>query len=155
MEVVRIEVDGKVYVEESPARVAHQASAAARVIPGAAKVEATALDYCLDVWVRWQRRDDTRLGWRGKSAMLESDYTEDEEIDSEALYSNMDTKVAEAVEAMMRDLPRYQDLAIRRRCNIARVWNWNPLTFADVLKEAEMALEGLLRKNIATRSFFI
>ena len=121
----------------------------------AAKVETKALDYCLDVWLCWQRQDDTRLGWRGKSAMLESDYTEDEEVDSAAVYSDMDTRVAEAVEAVMRGLPRYLDWAIRRRCNIATVWRFPSLDFAAVLPEAEYELEKLLRKNIATRSFFV
>lgn len=155
MEVARIEVDGKVYVEEKPtAQFARCGSASARAIPVAARVEMRALDYCLDVWLRWQRQDDTRLGWRGKSAMLESDYTEDEEVDSEAVYGDMDTRVAEAVEAVMRGLPRYLDWAIRRRCNIATVWRFPSLVFGDVLEEAEGALEVLLRKNIATRSFF-
>lgn len=147
---MRIEVDGETYLEEQSAAPV----SAPRGIVIAAKVEVTALDYCLDVWGRWQRRDDTRLGWRGKSAMLESDYTEDEEIDSEALYTSMDNQVAEAVEAMMRGLPRYLDWAIRRRCNIATVWRFPSLDFGDVLGEAENALEMLLRKNIATRSFF-
>jgi|SRR5471030_370345 len=154
--VMRIEVDGKVYVEDTRrTKDVHAAPVGPRVIPGARREEVSALDYCLGVWVRWQRRDDSRLGWRGKSTMLESDYTEDEEIDSEALYSSMDTQVAEAVEAMMRGLPRYLDWAIRRRCNIATVWRFPSLVFADVLTEAETALEVLLRKNIATRGFFV
>lgn len=156
MEVARIEVDGKVYVEEKPnAPFARSASVSARVIPVAARIETKALDYCLDVWLRWQRQDDTRLGWRAKSAMLESDYTEDAEADSDAVYSDMDTRVAEAVEAVMRGLPRYLDWAIRRRCNIATVWRFPSLDFVTVLPEAESALESLLRKNIATRSFFV
>jgi hypothetical protein len=156
MEVARIEVDGKVYVEEkSIAQFARCASAAARAIPVAARVETKALDYCLDVWLRWQRQDDTRLGWRGKSAMLESDYTEDEDIDSAAVYSDMDTRVAEAVEAVMRGLPRYLDWAIRRRCSVATVWRFPSIDFVTVLPEAEAALENLLRKNIATRSLFV
>lgn len=155
MEVARIEVGGKVYVEETrKAQFAHCAPAAARVIPVAARTETKALDYCLDVWLRWQRQDDTRLGWRGKSAMLESDYTDDAEADSEAVYGDMDTRVAEAVEAVMRGLPRYLDWAIRRRCHIATVWRFPSLDFCCVLLEAEAALEALLRKNIATRSFF-
>ena len=154
MEVARIEVDGKVYVEESQRAQPRYASTVARVIPIAARIETTALYYCLDVWMRWQQQDDTRLGWRGKSAMLESDYTDDSEADSDVVYSDMDTRVAEAVEAAMRGLPRYLDWAIRRRCNIATVWRFPSLVFADVLEDAECALEALLRKNIATRSLF-
>lgn len=145
-----------VYVGARPAiQLAQNALAVPRDIPVAARVETKALDYCLDVWTRWQHQDDTRLGWSGKSAMLESDYTEDEEVDSQAVYSGADLRVAEAVEAMMRGLPRYLDWAIRRRCNIATVWRFPSLDFTDVLGEAENALELLLRKNIATRSFFV
>ncbi|WP_431477802.1 hypothetical protein [Massilia eburnea] len=112
------------------------------------------MDYCLDVWTRWQRRDDTRIGWRGRSAMLQSDYADDVEGDSDELYEDMDTRVAEGVEAMMQSLPRHLDWAIRRRCNIATVWRFPSLDFTNVLGEAEQALEALLRKNIATRIFF-
>jgi hypothetical protein len=98
----------------------------------------------------WQRRDDLRLGWRGRCAIIEGE----DEADSDALYSHMDDRVAEAVEAMMSSLPRHFDWAIRQRCRLATVWRFPSLVFADVLPEAEQALAKLLRKNLATRSFF-
>ncbi|WP_028100480.1 hypothetical protein [Pseudoduganella violaceinigra] len=140
-------------VEES-VPVVRSAARRANAIPVAARVETKALDYCLDVWMRWQRRDDTRLGWRGRSAILQSDYAEDVEGDSDELYEVMETRVAEGVEAMMQSLPRHLDWAIRRRCNIATVWRFPSLDFTDVVGEAERALEILLRKNIATRIYF-
>jgi hypothetical protein len=157
-------VDGVVFVEESSLGragivdiVAPAVRCAANVgnaFQVAEQVETKALDYCLDVWMRWQRRDDTRLGWRGRSAMLQSDYDDDVERDSDELYEDMDTRVAEAVEAMMASLPRHLDWAIRRRCNIATVWRFPSLDFTEVLGEAEGALEAFLRKNVATRVFF-
>ncbi|WP_156398049.1 hypothetical protein [Duganella sp. Root336D2] len=151
---IEIEVNGVVYMEEAGPMTTRRVNASDIVVPVAARIETKALDYCLDVWMRWQRRDDTRLGWRGRSAMLQSDYDDDVEGDSEELYEDMDTRVAEAVEAMMVSLPRHLDWAIRRRCNIATVWRFPSLDFTNVLGEAEGALETLLRKNVATRVFF-
>jgi hypothetical protein len=157
-------VDGVVFVEESSLGrvdawkgalpVMRGAQSAGMAIPVAPRIETKALDYCLDVWMRWQRRDDTKLGWRGRSAMLQNDYADDIEGDSDELYEDMDTRVAEGVEAMMQSLPRHLDWAIRRRCNIATVWRFPSLDFTEVVGEAEQALEVLLRKNIATRIYF-
>jgi len=147
--VAKIEVDGVVFVEER--RVAAVATAPAmRVIPVAEKQEVGPLDYCLGLWADWQRRDDLRLGFRGRCAIIESE----NEADSDALYGNMDDRVAEAVDAMMVSLPRHLDWAIRQRCRLATVWRFPSLVFADVLPEAEAALTVLLRKNLATRVFF-
>jgi hypothetical protein len=157
-------VDGVVFVEESSlgradivkagASAVRNTATAVNAIPVAERVETKALDYCLDAWMRWQRRDDTRLGWRGRSAMLQSDYAEDIEGDSDELYEDMDVRIAEGVEAMMQSLPRHLNWAIHRRCNIATVWRFPSLDFTVVLGEAEQALENLLRKNIATRIYF-
>lgn len=147
--LAKIEVDGVIYVEEQSAVVCARRSAV-RVIPVAEKRDVSPLEYCLDVWVQWQSRDDLRLGWRSRCAIIE---TEDE-ADSEALYSGADTRVAEAVEAMISSLPRHLDWAIRQRCRLATVWRFPSLVFTDVLEEAEAALAALLRKNLATRSFF-
>ena len=111
----------------------------------------TGLDLCLDVWLQWQRRNDSSLGWRGRSAMLEGECT----ADSEQLYDNMDNNAALAVEAMMTGLPRCLDWAIRKRCGIATVWRFPSLVFADVLLEAEAELTKKLKNNIATRNYFI
>ncbi len=153
---MKIELDGIVFMEEVSGAEGQGAQlAATRVIPVAAKREVKALDYCLDLWLRWQRQDDSRLGWRGKCAMIESDYDEDEDGDVEALYSGIDVRIAEAVEAMMRGLPRHLDWALRQRCGVATVWNFPSLIFEDVLGDAEQALEVLLRKNVATRTLFV
>jgi hypothetical protein len=153
---MNIELNGMVFMEEIAAAAAHGTPVPVRqAIPVAEKREVTALDYCLDVWIQWQRRDDTRLGWRGKCALVESDYDDEFAGESDALYSALDTSVAEAVEAVMKSLPRHLDWAIRQRCRIATVWRFPSLVFADVLSEAEDALAALLRKNIATRCFFV
>jgi len=155
MKAAMIEVGGVLFVEEAPRSKVRVPAPAVRVIPVAEKRHVEPLDYCLDVWLQWQRRDDTRLGWRAKSALVESDYDDEFAGDPDALYSAMDTSVAEAVEAMMKSLPRHLDWAIRQRCRIATVWRFPSLVFGDVLPEAETALAELLRKNIATRGFFV
>lgn len=108
------------------------------------------LDLCLDLWMQWQRRDDTSLGWRGRSAMMASECC----ASSEQLYDDMDNAAAQAVEAMMSGLPRHLDWAIRKRCGIATVWRFPEMTFGDALVEAEAELEKKLKNNIATRNFF-
>ncbi len=108
------------------------------------------MDLCLDLWMQWQCRDDTSLGWRGRSAMMASECC----ASSEQLYDDMDNAVAQAVEAMMSGLPRHLDWAIRKRCGIATVWRFPEMTFGDALVEAEAALEKKLKNNIATRNFF-
>ena len=112
--------------------------------------EQSPLDVCLSIWVQWQRRADLGIGWRGKSAMLESDGS----ADSHQLYDNMDNNTAQAVDAMICSLPRHLDWVIRRRCGITTAWRFPSLVFADMLPLAEQELEKKLRKNIATRFFF-
>lgn len=110
----------------------------------------TPLDVCLDIWVRWQNRDDLSLGWRGRSVALDSDAC----ADSEQLYDRMDNETAKAMETMIGDLKLHEAWAIKRRCGLATVWNFPRLIFADVLAQAELALEKKMQINIATRNYF-
>lgn len=108
------------------------------------------LEMCLAIWLQWQRRDDTCIGWHRRSAMLEGDA----HADSQQLYDSMDNNAALAVEAMVCSLPAHLVWAIRRRCGLTTVWRFPSLVFADVLVQAEMELEKKLKNNIATRTFF-
>lgn len=115
------------------------------------RLHETPLDVCLAIWLQWQRRDDTCIGWRGRSALLESDAC----ANSQQLYDSMDNNTALAVEAMICDLRPVQLIwAIRRRCGLANVWRFPSLVFADALEQAETALEKKLKTNVATRTFF-
>lgn len=109
------------------------------------------LEVCLAIWLEWQRRDDTSIGWRGRSAMLEGDA----QADLQQLCDGIDNNTAQAVEAMICDLrPVHLIWAIRRRCGLANVWRFPSLIFADALEQAEMELEKKLKNNVATRTFF-
>jgi len=110
----------------------------------------TPLDKCLDVWVCWQRRNDTGIGWRGQSALLASEAS----ASSDQLYDRMDNQTAEAVEAMINSLPQHLGWAIRKRCSIVTLWKFPRLVFVDVLVLAEHELEKKLRNNIATGIYF-
>jgi hypothetical protein len=112
--------------------------------------EASPLEICLDLWLQWQRRDDTCVGWRGQSAILVSDGY----VDPQQVYDNMDNNTAKAVDAMVSSLPTHLVWAIRRRCGLATVWRFPSLIFADELDKAEKELEKKLKNNIATRTFF-
>lgn len=108
------------------------------------------LEICLAIWLEWQRRDDTSIGWRGRSAMLVGDGC----ASSQQLYDSMDNDTAQAVDAMVSSLPTHLVWAIRRRCGLSTVWRFPSLIFADELIKAEIELEKKLKNNIATRTFF-
>jgi hypothetical protein len=119
-------------------------------------VEQSPLDVLLELWVRWQQRDDHGLGWRGRCAIIEggSDECSDDEIDSTQLYDRMDDAAGKAVDVMICDLKVQHNWAIKKRCHIASAWRFPSLVFADVLAEAEDALIAKLKKNVATRNYF-
>jgi hypothetical protein len=110
----------------------------------------TPLQKCLDLWLRWLHRGDSGIGWRGRSAMLESDAS----ASSEQLYDRMDNHAGEAVDAMIDSLPTHQGWAIRKRCGLVTLWRFPLLVYADVLAQAEAELEKKLKINIATRNYF-
>lgn len=123
----------------------------ARKIEISERQKESPLEVCLAIWLQWQRRDDTSIGWRGRSALLEGDA----HADSQQLYDSMDNNAALAIEAMISDLrPAHLIWAIRRRCGLANVWRFPSLVFADALEQAETELEKKLKNNIATRTFF-
>ena len=61
----------------------------------------------------------------------------------------------EAVDTMINDLPRVQWWAIRKAYGIATVWRFPDHSFADALSSAEATLLPKLKKNLATRRYFI
>lgn len=123
----------------------------ARKIEVSERQKESPLELCLAIWLQWQRRDDTCIGWHRRSAMLEGDA----HADSQQLYDNLDNNAALAVDTMISDLRPVQLIwAIRRRCGLASVWRFPSLVFADVLVDAELELEKKLKNNIATRTFF-
>ncbi|MFZ6690244.1 hypothetical protein [Undibacterium sp. SXout20W] len=113
-------------------------------------VQETPLDFCLDLWVRFCRRDDSSLGWRGRSALLESDAY----ADPDQLYERREMQAAEAMDAMIGSLKTHHGWAIRKRCGQAMLWRFPQLIFADVLAEAENILTEQMKKNLATRNYF-
>ncbi|WDZ97966.1 hypothetical protein Herbaro_09350 [Herbaspirillum sp. WKF16] len=102
------------------------------------------VEYCLDVWADWMRRDDRDLGIKGPRGESDGD-------PAEARHFN---DIAEATDAMMQSLvPRHQ-WAIKKKFGLARVWHFPNADFPTSFAEAVAALEPLLRKNLATRMQF-
>lgn len=62
---------------------------------------------------------------------------------------------AEAVDAMIDDLPRIQWWALRRAHGIASVWRFQEAQFPEALIEAEKRLTPKLLRNTATRRYFV
>ena len=112
----------------------------------------TPLDKLLDLWVRFQRRDDNRGngGFRGRDSMLQSDGLRD----SEQLCDAIDEEVAEGVDACISSLTAQHSWAIKKRCNIASVWRFPSIDYESTLNKAESELTTKLKKNIATSNYF-
>lgn len=61
---------------------------------------------------------------------------------------------AEAVEAMINDLPRVHWWAVRKAKGIATVWRFPDRSLPDALEEAEQILTPKMRNHLATRRYF-
>jgi len=102
------------------------------------------MEYCLDVWAAWMRKDDRDLGVQSMRGEGEGD----------AALARQDNAIAEATDAMMQSLvPRHQ-WAIKKKFGLARVWSFPGADLAQSYVDALAALEPLLRKNLATRMQF-
>jgi len=113
-------------------------------------VKQTPLDFLLDLWVQFQRRPDTNLGFKRRDSILQSEAA----ADFEQLVDRSDELVADGVEACIASLKAQHSWAIKRRCGIASVWRFSQLDFEKTLKEAEQELEIKLRKNSVTANYF-
>lgn len=113
-------------------------------------IQFTPLDKCLKLWLRWQSRNDSGLDWRGRSVVLESEAA----ASSEQLYDRMDSRTAEAMDAMIGDLKPQHNWAIKKRCGLATIWRFPQLVFADELEAAEAELVAKMKKNLATYNYF-
>lgn len=111
----------------------------------------TPLDQCLETWIDSYRHADLDIGCGSSSKFLSGDAPPS----SDHLYSNMDSNVAKAVDAEVSSLPMHMRWAIQKCCGITTVWNFPSLVFESVVVDAKRELENKLKKNLATRIFFV
>jgi hypothetical protein len=111
----------------------------------------TPLDQCLETWIDSYRHADLDVGCGSSSRHLNSDAPPC----SDHLYSNMDNNVAKAVDAEVSSLPMHMRWAIQKCCGITNVWRFQSLDFEKVVVDAKQELENKLKKNLATRIFFV
>lgn len=123
----------------------------ARVIPVYDNRPTSPLDICLEAWIDSHRHADLDIGLGSSSKFLVSDAPPC----SDHLYSRMDTKVADAVGVEVSCLPVHMRWAIQKCCGITTVWNFPSLIFENVVVDAKRELENKLKKNIATRIYFV
>lgn len=102
------------------------------------------VEYCLDVWADWMRRDDRDLGIKGARG----------ESDGDAAHARRENEIAEATDAMMKSLVMRHKWAIWKKFGLSRVWHFPNEDLAESFTDAVAALEPLLRKNLATRNCF-
>lgn len=93
----------------------------------------------LKTWARWMRLDDKQ------HPSGEAHPQDVKEFMS----------CGEAVDVMISDLPRIQWWALRRAHGLATVWRFPEVEFAQALEDAEEKLTPRLRKNVATRRYFV
>ena len=98
----------------------------------------TPYDVCLGIWAEWMRLADHQHP---------SGYGHPQDI-KEFMAT------AEAVNAMIDDLPRFQWWAIRKVRGICSVWSFPNVSIEDALRQAEERLTPKMRANVATRRYF-
>lgn len=116
----------------------------ARPVEAANDRQRDGVEYCLDVWAEWMRRDDRDLGMQSVKGDGEGD----------AAQARRDNEIAEATDAMMQSLGRLHQWSIKKKFGLARVWKYPHADLAQTFAAAVVELEPLLRKNLATRMLF-
>jgi hypothetical protein len=102
-------------------------------------------------WVDYMQVDDRDLGSRGMKLVGESK----RDIDVHEAQRLDDIRIGEAVNAMVDSLTALQRWAIYKSQRMASVWRFNNANYETALTNARDALEEKLRKNIATRIYFL
>lgn len=102
-------------------------------------------------WADYMRTDDRDLGVGGMK--LASDAEPDVNVHDAQRAADM--KMGEAVNAMVDSLTVMQRAAIYRSQGIATAWRFASLNYESVLLQAREDLEEKLKKNLATRIYFL
>jgi hypothetical protein len=102
-------------------------------------------------WVDYMRTDDRDLGVGGMK--LASDAEPDVNVHDAQRAADM--KMGEAVNAMVDSLTVLQRAAIYRSQGMATAWRFVSSNYEGVLLQAREDLEEKLKKNLATRIYFL
>ena len=102
-------------------------------------------------WADFMRTDDRDLGVGGMK--LASDAEPDVNVHDAQRAADM--KMGEAVNAMVDSLTVLQRAAIYRSQGIATAWRFASSNYESVLLQAREELEEKLKKNLATRIYFL
>lgn len=105
----------------------------------------------LACWNDYMHVDDRDLGSRGMKL------TSDAELDVGVHDAQRaaDLKIGEAVNAMVDSLSTLHRWAIYKSQGIATAWRFPNASFGSTLADARDDLEQKLRKNVATRLYFV
>lgn len=133
-------------------------------VPREAFIAPDGLSVCLDCWKRWMLTDDrnlssSRMQLRGGDDLPERDA--DGNLIKTGYDSNpweeqylADNAIGAATGAMIDSLKPMHRWAIYRKCSIVTVWKFPNTDFMAVIIDAEIDLNRMLRKNIATSGLF-
>lgn len=92
----------------------------------------------MEIWARWMRLKDQQHSSGDGNLQDTRDFM----------------RTAEAVDAMVDDLPRVSWWAIRKSRGICTVWRYPDQSYADALQAAEQALIPKMKNHIAVRRYF-
>lgn len=106
---------------------------------------------CMSCWVDYMRTDDRDLGANGMKLAGEGR----DERDVHDRQRAADLKIGEAVNAMVDSLQIRDRWAIYRSQGISSAWRFSEVDYSTILSNARDELEKKLRKNIATRIYFL
>lgn len=105
----------------------------------------------LACWVDFMRTDDRDLGAGGMKLASDAEA----EVNVHDAQRAADLKMGEAVNAMVDSLAALHRWAIYKSQGIATAWRFPNADFATTLTAARDDLEQKLRKNVATRLYFL
>lgn len=98
----------------------------------------TPYQVCIGIWSEWMKLKDQQHS---------SGYGNPQDV-KEFMAA------AEAVDAMINDLPRHLWWAIRKSQGICSVWRFPDVSLPDALEAVEERLVQKMQKNVATRRYF-
>jgi hypothetical protein len=102
-------------------------------------------------WLDYMRTDDRDLGIGGMKLASEAE----PDVNVHDAQRAADIKMGEAVNAMVDSLTVLQRAAIYRSQGLATSWRFSSSNYEAVLLQAREDLEEKLKKNLATRIYFL
>lgn len=111
------------------------------------------LDLCLELWAAWMAHDaDRDMGVKTMRCL--SGEGDGRGVDMYEAQQAIDTRIAQATDAMIDSMTRLHIWAIYKLCSQATPWRFPHAVFVDVAVEARAELMRRLKNNVCTAVLF-